>query len=153
MTNKNKNKEYLKTVRKEMPKTKHLQTMVRAFIVGGIICCVGQGIKDILSAIFPDMIEQTSNQFTVMIVIAITGILTGIGIYDRIGNFGGAGSIIPITGFANSIVSPAIEFKREGYIFGLCANMFSIAGPVIVLGITSSVIVGLIAIMFPGWFA
>lgn len=145
-------KEYLKTVKKEMPKTKHLATMTKAFLIGGLICCIGQAIKDILAAIFPDMIEQTNQQFTVIILIAITGILTGFGVYDRIGKFGGAGSIIPITGFANSIVSPAIEFKREGFIFGLCANMFSIAGPVIVFGITASVIVGLIAIIFPGWF-
>ena len=78
-----------------------------------------------------------------MIMIALTGILTGFGIYDKIGNFGGAGSIIPITGFANSIVSPAIEHKREGIVLGLCTNMFSIAGPVIVIGIAASVVVGL----------
>ncbi|HHT83368.1 MAG: stage V sporulation protein AC [Christensenellales bacterium] len=148
-----KNKEYLKTVKKEMPKTKHLRTMLRAFLVGGLICCVGQGISDILKAIFPAMTEEVVAQFTIITIITITGILTGLGVYDEIGNFGGAGSIIPITGFANSIVSPAIEHKREGYIFGLCANMFSIAGPVIVFGITASIIVGLIALIFPGWFA
>ena len=148
-----KNKEYLKTVKKEMPKTKHLRTMLRAFLVGGLICCVGQGISDILKAIFPAMTKEVVAQFTIITIITITGILTGLGVYDEIGNFGGAGSIIPITGFANSIVSPAIEHKREGYIFGLCANMFSIAGPVIVFGITASIIVGLIALIFPGWFA
>lgn len=148
-----KNKEYLKTVKKEMPKTKHLRTMLRAFLVGGLICCVGQSISDILKAIFPAMTEEVVAQFTIITIITITGILTGLGVYDEIGNFGGAGSIIPITGFANSIVSPAIEHKREGYIFGLCANMFSIAGPVIVFGITASIIVGLIALIFPGWFA
>lgn len=148
-----KNKEYLKTVKKEMPKTKHLRTMLRAFLVGGLICCVGQGISDILKAIFPAMTEEVVAQFTIITIITITGILTGLGVYDEIGNFGGAGSIIPITGFANSIVSPAIEHKREGYIFGLCANMFSIAGSVIVFGITASIIVGLIALIFPGWFA
>lgn len=147
------NKEYLKTVKKEMPKTKHFPTMAKAFLIGGLICCIGQALYDILGAIFPEMLEVTIHQYTVLILIAITGILTGFGVYDRIGNFGGAGSIIPITGFANSIVAPAIEFKREGYIFGLCANMFTIAGPVIVLGITASVFVGLIAIIFPGWFA
>ena len=148
-----KNKEYLKTVKKEMPKTKHLRTMLRAFLVGGLICCVGQGISDILKAIFPAMTEEVVAQFTIITIITITGILTGLGVYDEIGNFGGAGSIIPITCFANSIVSSAIEHKREGYIFGLCANMFSIAGPVIVFGITASIIVGLIALIFPGWFA
>lgn len=77
-------------------------------------------------------------------MITLTGMLTGFGIYDRIGNFGGAGSIVPITGFANSVVSPAIEHRREGIVLGLCANMFSIAGPVIVFGISASVIVGVI---------
>ena len=147
-----KNKEYLKTIKRDA-ENQASRTMLRAFLVGGLICCVGQGISDILKAIFPAMTEEVVAQFTIITIITITGILTGLGVYDEIGNFGGAGSIIPITGFANSIVSPAIEHKREGYIFGLCANMFSIAGPVIVFGITASIIVGLIALIFPGWFA
>ena len=113
----------------------------------------GTGHKRYFESYFPAMTEEVVAQFTIITIITITGILTGLGVYDEIGNFGGAGSIIPITGFANSIVSPAIEHKREGYIFGLCANMFSIAGPVIVFGITASIIVGLIALIFPGWFA
>ena len=90
------------------------------------------------------MDEKTVSGFTTMAMILITCILTGFGVYDKIGSFGGAGSIIPITGFANSIVSPAIEHKREGIVLGLCTNMFSVAGPVIVFGITASVVVGLI---------
>lgn len=146
-------KEYKKLVRQEMPKTKHLSTILRAFLIGGIICCIGQGITDTLKAIFPSMAEKVIQQFTVISLITIAGILTGIGVYDEIGNFGGAGALVPITGFANSVVAPAIEFKNEGYIFGLCANMFSIAGPVIVIGITASIIVGVIALIFPGWYA
>lgn len=137
-------REYLNFIRKEVPKTKHLRTMFRAFLVGGVICCIGQGISDVLKAAIPDMTEKTVGGYTTMIMILLTGILTGFGVYDKIGAFGGAGSIIPITGFANSIVSPAIEHKKEGIVLGLCSNMFSIAGPVIVFGIAASVIVGLI---------
>jgi stage V sporulation protein AC len=140
----NEKKEYLDFVRKESPKTKHLQTMVRAFFLGGLICCIGQGISDLLRYLAPNLLEKVIMSFTLLIVITITGILTGFGIYDKIGNWGGAGSIIPITGFANAIVSPAIERKTEGVVLGVCDNMFTIAGPVIVIGLTASIIVGLI---------
>ena len=135
-----------------MPKSKHLKTLLRAFIVGGIICCIGQGISDILAIFFPLFEEEVLSQYTIVILITITGILTGFGIYDKIGNFAGAGSIVPITGFANSIVSPAIERKREGVVLGLCTNMFTVAGPVIVIGITASVFVGIFALIFKGLF-
>lgn len=137
-------KEYLDFVRKESPKTKHLKTMVRAFFLGGLICCIGQGINDLIKFLAPDLAEAVIASFTILIIITITGILTGLGVYDKIGSWGGAGSIIPITGFANSIVSPAIERKTEGVVLGLCDNMFTIAGPVIVIGLTASIIVGLI---------
>lgn len=139
-----KQKEYLNEVKKEMPKTKHITTMLKAFVTGGIICCIGQAISYAFQFGFPDMDEKTVGGFTTMCMILLTCILTGFGIYDKIGSFGGAGSIIPITGFANSIVSPAIEHKREGIVLGLCTNMFSIAGPVIVFGITASILVGII---------
>jgi len=137
-------KAYLKMVKDEMPPTKHLATMSKAFILGGTICCIGQAISDLLHLAMPTLSEKDIGSYTILIIIAITGLLTGIGVYDKIGNWGGAGSIVPITGFANSIVSSSIERKREGVILGLCSNMFSVAGPVIVIGITSSVIVGLI---------
>ena len=137
-------KAYLQEIRKDMPKTKHLTTMARAFLTGGVICCIGQGFTDGIKAIFPTMEDKTVGGFVTMIMILLTAILTGFGVYDKIGAFGGAGSIVPITGFANSIVSPAIEHKREGIVLGLCANMFSIAGPVIVFGVTASVLVGII---------
>lgn len=137
-------KKYLAEVRNEMPKTKHMSTIIKAFVTGGIICCIGQSFTYLLKYFFPNMDEQTVASFTTTIMILITCILTGFGIYDKVGAFGGAGSIIPITGFANSIVSPAIEHKREGIVLGLCTNMFSVAGPVIVFGIVGSVIVGLI---------
>lgn len=141
---KEQSKEYLNLVKKEMPKTKHFVTLLKAFVTGGLICCVGQSFTLLYQYCFPAFEEKTVAGFTTMSMILITGILTGFGVYDKIGSFGGAGSIIPITGFANSIVSPAIEHKREGIVLGLCANMFSVAGPVIVFGITSSILVGLI---------
>ncbi len=141
---KEQSKEYLNLVKKEMPKTKHFVTLLKAFVTGGLICCVGQSFTLLYQYCFPAFDEKTVAGFTTMSMILITGILTGFGVYDKIGSFGGAGSIIPITGFANSIVSPAIEHKREGIVLGLCANMFSVAGPVIVFGITSSILVGLI---------
>lgn len=137
-------KRYLKEVRQDMPTSKHLITMLRAFVTGGVICSIGQGISDVLKLLIKNGDEKEISGLTTMIMILITGVLTGFGVYDKIGAFGGAGSVIPITGFANSIVSPAIEHKREGIVFGLCANMFSIAGPVIVFGITASVLVGII---------
>lgn len=137
-------KVYLDKVRENMPKTRHISTMIRAFITGGIICCIGQGITDLLKFLLKNADETEIGGLTTIIMITITGILTGFGIYDRIGNFGGAGSIVPITGFANSVVSPAIEHRREGIVLGLCSNMFSIAGPVIVFGITASVLVGIV---------
>lgn len=142
--NEEKKKEYLQEVKKEMPKTKHFSTMLKAFVTGGIICSIGQSITYIINLISPDLDEKTVGGFTTLVMILITCILTGFGIYDKIGSFGGAGSIIPITGFANSIVSPAIEHKKEGIVLGLCTNMFSIAGPVIVFGITASILVGII---------
>ncbi len=138
-------KEYLKRVRNEMPPSRHFSTMLRAFVTGGAICCIGQGISDIYEKILlVGYAEDIIAGMTTMTMILITGLLTGLGVYDKIGNFGGAGSIVPITGFANSVVSPAIEHKREGVVLGLCSNMFSIAGPVIVFGIAASVIVGII---------
>ena len=137
-------KAYLKEIRKDMPKTKHLSTMAKAFLVGGIICCIGQGFSDLYQAVLPELDEKTIGGFVTMTMILLTAVLTGFGVYDKIGAFAGAGSIVPITGFANSIVSPAIEHKREGIVLGLCANMFSIAGPVIVFGISASVLVGII---------
>ena len=139
-----KQKEYLEEVRREMPKTKHFTTMLKAFVTGGTICCIGQAFTYLYQYVLPGYDEKTIAGFTTITMILITCILTGFGIYDKIGSFGGAGSIVPITGFANSIVSPAIEHKREGIVLGLCTNMFSIAGPVIVFGVSFSILVGLI---------
>lgn len=146
------NETYLKLVKEKMPKSKHFLTMFRAFWVGGVICCVGQGINNAYSALFKTLSENDVASLTTVTLILITAILTGFGIYDKIGAYAGAGSIVPITGFANSVVSPAIEHKREGVVLGLCANMFTVAGPVIVFGISSSIVVGIIVLIFRGAF-
>ena len=138
------NKSYAVFVENRLPKTKFFPSLVWAFLVGGLICCIGQGISDGLVAIFPTLQKDNIQAYTLIILIFLASFLTGIGVYDRIGAFAGAGSIVPITGFSNSIASPAIEFKNEGLIFGLCVKMFTIAGPVIVTGIASSVLVGII---------
>lgn len=135
--------QYEQKVREKMPKSRVLLQCAKAFLVGGIICCIGQAIGDIGSLLFT-FTEDMRASFTAVIMVFLGAFLTGIGVYDKIGRFAGAGSIVPITGFANSIVAPAMEYKREGYVMGVGANMFSLAGPVLVFGITSSVIIGLI---------
>lgn len=139
--------EYKEIISKTAPKSKHLKTMVAAFVVGGIICCIGELFNDIFKTIFPDFDKDTISGIVSMVMIFLGALLTGVGIYDDIGNFAGGGSIVPITGFANSIVSPAMEFKKEGIILGICAKMFVIAGPIIVMGVFASFISGLIALL------
>lgn len=144
MDKENINKSYCKFVENRIPKTRFFPSLLWAFLVGGTICCIGQGISDAITAIFPSLDKDNISAYTLIILIFLASFLTGIGVYDRIGAFAGAGSIVPITGFSNSIASPALEFKSEGWIFGLCVKMFSVAGPVIVTGIASSILVGII---------
>jgi len=146
------NKEYIKIVNENMPKTRHFGTMLKAFLVGGLICVIGQGIGDILKLIIPSYDEIQIKTLATVILVFIAAALTGLGVYDKIGLYGGAGSLVPITGFANSVVSPAMEHKREGVILGLCSNMFKMAGPVIVFGVVVSVVVGIVALIFPNLF-
>lgn len=142
------NKRYNEYVLAKIPRTHNYPTLLNSYLVGGIICIVGQGINDLILLIFPTLAEQSAWAYTLIILIFIASLLTGIGVYDRIGKFAGGGSIVPITGFANSITSPALEFKNEGIIFGMCVKMFSIAGPVIVTGIVASSIVGILYLIF-----
>lgn len=128
---------------KEMaPKPKYLKNIIMAFIVGGAICTIGQFILNMLIKFGVD--KESAKQWLPIIMIFIGALLTGIGVYDKIATFGGAGTVVPITGFSNAMVSPAIEFKKEGFVFGVAAKMFTIAGPVLVYGIGTSVIIGLI---------
>lgn len=134
-------KKFEKLCESETPKPKLLRNCFRAFWTGGLICTIGQIIYNILIT-FGISIEQ-AKVYLPIIMIFIGASLTGLGVYDKIGDYAGAGSVVPITGFANSVVSPAIEHKNEGYILGVGAKIFTIAGPVLAYGITSSIIVGI----------
>ncbi|WP_110463053.1 stage V sporulation protein AC [Ruminiclostridium sufflavum] len=134
--------EYAEHVKRASPNSKIFINIIKAFIVGGLICDIGQFIINMLKARGLDS-EVVSN-ITSIIMIFLGALLTALNIYNVIGKFAGAGSIVPITGFANSVVSPAIEFKTEGYVMGLGAKMFVIAGPVIVFGVCSAMIAGVI---------
>ena len=137
------NDNYLKLVNAISPKTKELRSLLRAFAVGGFICCIGQAVRYGFEYGLGLKGDELAS-FVSLVMIFMGAFLTGLGVYDRIGKFAGGGSIVPITGFANSVVSPAMEFKTEGYIYGVAAKMFVIAGPIIVFGVASSVLVGLV---------
>ena len=134
---------YEERVKKTMPKSRAAVQCVKAFAVGGLICCIGQLISDVGTMLF-HFDKETGATFTAVVLVFLGMLLTGVGVYDKIGHFAGAGSIVPITGFANSIVAPAMEYKREGYVLGVGANMFKLAGPVLVYGIGTSVVIGII---------
>ena len=138
---------YQQMVSDAMPKKPMLPQLLKAFVVGGLICCVGQAVSD-LGRTMLHLDEDALSAFTAIVMVFLGATLTGIGLYDKIGKFAGAGSIVPITGFANSIVSPAMEYKREGYIMGVGAKMFTIAGPVLVYGIGSSIVYGILYLIF-----
>lgn len=136
--------EYKKYIDKTQPKSKELRTMISAFIIGGIICMIGEGFKDLFQYLLPQFDKDQIASLVSITMIFLGAFFTGLGLYDRLGKYAGAGSIIPITGFANSIVSPAMEFNKEGVFYGIMAKMFVIAGPIIVSGISASVLVGII---------
>ena len=139
-------KEYKKMADKASPKSKSLKDCLKAFVIGGFICTVGE----LLMNLFLNMgLEKTeAGSWTSIILVAASALLTGFGLYEKIAKHGGAGTLVPITGFANSVVSPALEFKTEGYILGLGAKIFIISGPVILYGILSSTIYGVIYYFF-----
>ena len=136
-------KRYAQLVEQLSPKSEIGKGLIRAYWVGGVICMIGQGITDVF-AYGLKWGAQASAAATSITLIFLSALLTGIGVYDRIGKYAGAGSIVPITGFANSVVAPAMEFRREGLVMGVGAKLFTLAGPVLVYGISSSIIVGLI---------
>ena len=135
-------KHYETIVNELTPNSRHLRGCVRAFWVGGLICVIGQALTMLAQTL--ELGELTAPMFTSCALIFLGTTLTGIGVYDRIGKYAGAGSVVPITGFANSVAAPAIEFRREGMVLGLGAKLFQIAGPVLTYGISSSIIVGVI---------
>ena len=145
MTGKHKenyNANYLQYIKTQEPPSKHFKNCLSAFGVGGLICCIGQFFRYMLefAGLSGDVLAGTVS----VILIFLGTLLTGFGVYDRIGRHAGAGSIVPITGFANSVASPAIEFKTEGWIYGMAAKMFTVAGAIIVFGVFSGVLVGII---------
>ena len=134
--------EYSGLVSKMTPKSRHLRGCLRAFWVGGAICVLGQLLTQLAAKI--ELGEVTAPMFTSAVLIFLGTTLTGLGVYDRIGKYAGAGSVVPITGFANSVVSPAMEFKTEGFVMGVSAKLFTIAGPVLVYGVGASVLYGIV---------
>lgn len=135
-------KEYNKIVTKNSPKSKLFVNCIKAFLIGGAICTIGQGFTDLYAML--SATEKDSKTLCSVTLIFIGILLTAIGVYDKIAKHGGAGTLVPITGFANAVSSPAIEFKSEGYIAGLGAKLFIIAGPVIVYGVSASIIYGFV---------
>lgn len=142
----NSNKEYQEYVDKKTPNSPILKNCFNSFWVGGLICAIGQFIMEICK--YRGLDTEISSTIVSIILIFISAFLTGLNLFNKIGKFAGAGSLVPITGFANSIVSPAMEYKSEGYVMGVGAKMFTVAGPVLVYGISTSIIVGIIYMIF-----
>lgn len=135
-------REYGEMVKKASPPSALLSDCVRAFVSGGFICSIGQILRNFFLS--KGMSVDDAGLSVSLILIAVAVLLTGFGLFGKIGKFCGAGTVVPITGFANSVASPAIEFKKEGWVFGLGAKMFQVAGPVIVYGTITSVAVGIV---------
>lgn len=139
-------KDYQEYVDKKSPNSPILKNCFNAFWVGGLICCIGQLIFNYCK--YRGLEIQISNTIVSIILIGLSAFLTGLNIFNKIGKFAGAGSLVPITGFANSVVSPAMEYKSEGYVMGVGGKMFTVAGPVLVFGISASIVVGIIYLIF-----
>ena len=142
------NKQYDEMVKKASPPSNVIKNCFFAFVIGGIICVIGQILTNLFVSL--DIQKTDASALTSITLIFIGALLTGLNVYDNIALYGGAGTLVPITGFANSIVSPAMEFKTEGFVMGVGVNMFRIAGPVIVYGIAASVVYGIILFVSGG---
>lgn len=140
------NKDYSEYVKTKSPNSPMSTNLIKAFVVGGIICCIGQGLLDAYTAM--GLSEDIAATGTSVTLVFLGVLLTGLKVYDNIAKFAGAGTLVPITGFANSVASAALEFKSEGFITGMAAKMFIIAGPVIVYGISTSVVYGILYSIF-----
>lgn len=143
------NEEYKKMTGKAIPPSPKVKNLIKAFVIGGIICTIGQCFNALYRYLGAD--KEKAGTLVAVTLVVITAILTGLGVFDKIARHAGAGTIVPITGFANSVVSPAMEFQSEGRILGTAAKMFSIAGPVIVYGSAAAAIYGLIYYLFLMW--
>lgn len=138
-------KEYQSAAQKAVPHSKSYRNIPMAFLVGGSLCVLGQFVINL--ALSFGLEKDLASACGSISLILLSAVLTGMNVYDNIAKHAGAGTLVPITGFANSMVSPAMEFKSEGYILGLAAKMFSIAGPVLVYGISASVLYGIILVL------
>ena len=134
--------EYKQYAEQHMPRSRAGRNMLRAFVTGGLICAVGEGLSRFYSSRGLD--EEATSTAVAVTLIVLGAALTALGVYDRLAKFGGAGTLVPITGFANAVTAPALEFKTEGKITGTAAKMFVIAGPVIVYGVSTGAVYGLI---------
>lgn len=139
---------YKQLVETLSPNSKMGQGLFRAFWVGGLICALGQCLIETGVRLL-DMTNTAASTFASTVIVFLTALLTGVGVFDKIGQYAGAGAFVPISGFANAMVSPAMEFRREGLVLGLGAKLFTIAGPVLVWGVSASVVVGIIYAIFP----
>lgn len=135
-------KEYAEYVKSIETRSPHLKNFIKAFVIGGAICILGQLLTNMYMSL--ELSRDNASAATSITLIGLSALLTGLGLYDKLAKHAGAGTLVPITGFANSIVSEALEFKSEGYILGMCANMFKLAGPVLVMGISASILYGFI---------
>ena len=135
-------KEYGEMVKKASPNSKSCIDIPCAFVIGGLICVIGQALTDFYSYLGFD--DRTSAAWCTVTLVFLSALLTGLGVYEKIAKHGGAGTLVPVTGFANAVACPAVEFKSEGFILGLGAKIFIIAGPVILYGTAASVLYGLI---------
>lgn len=134
--------EYSEMTKKASPNSKSYINIPCAFAIGGAICVVGEFLNNVFSYYGFD--KTQSSAWTSVVLVLLSALLTGLGVYERIAKHGGAGTLVPITGFANAVVSPALEFKTEGFVLGVGAKVFSIAGPVILYGVGASVIYGIV---------
>lgn len=133
-------------VKKASPNSKCMRDVPLAFLIGGLICVIGQAFTDLYSYLGCD--DHTAAAFCTITLVFLSAFFTGLGLYEKLAKYGGAGTLVPVTGFANAVASPAVEFKSEGYILGLGAKIFIIAGPVILYGTAASVLYGLIYFFF-----
>ena len=139
-------KDYQNYVDQKSPNSPIFKNCFNAFWVGGLICSIGQIIMEVCKS--RGLSTEISGTVVSILLIAVSAFLTGLNLFNKIGKFAGAGSLVPITGFANSIVAPAMEYKSEGYVMGVGGKMFTVSGPVLVFGISTSIIVGIVYLIF-----
>lgn len=136
------NEQYAEYVKRKSPPSPLWGDLLKAFLIGGAICVIGELVTQLW--LYAGLESADASTACSMTLVFLGALLTGLGVYDDIAKFGGAGTLVPITGFANAVVSPALEFKSEGFVTGTAAKMFIIAGPVIVFGVSASIVYGLV---------